>query len=80
MKKHKVSYRLEAFGTKKNHKIVAKREISYEIKLATKLFLDELCFSWNKARLETQINQSIDSEDREKFLSLSKKYQYYVRD
>ncbi|MCT2535536.1 IDEAL domain-containing protein [Aquibacillus koreensis] len=77
MKKHKVSYKLKVFSVKKVSRIAAKREISYEIKLASKLILDELCFNWNKARLEEEINESIDSNDKEKFLKLSKKYQLY---
>ncbi|SDM01399.1 MULTISPECIES: IDEAL domain-containing protein [Sediminibacillus] len=80
MKKHKINYRLQAFGTNRKSKIVARREISYEIKLATKLLLDELCFNWNKSRLEAQINNSIDASDREAFLSLSEQYQSYVKE
>ncbi|WP_077623167.1 IDEAL domain-containing protein [Sediminibacillus massiliensis] len=80
MKKHKINYRLKAFGTDRKSKVVAKREISYEIKLATQLLLDELCFNWNKSHLETQINESIDSNDREAFVSLSKQYQPYIKE
>ncbi|MRH44103.1 IDEAL domain-containing protein [Aquibacillus halophilus] len=78
MKKHKVIYKLQTFGSGNESKIVAKREISYEIKLASKLFLDELCFNWNKERLEEQLNDSIDSNNREAFLLLSKQYQPYT--
>ncbi|QTM98592.1 IDEAL domain-containing protein [Sediminibacillus dalangtanensis] len=80
MKKHKINYRLQAFGTNRKRKIVARREISYEIRLATQLLLDELCFNWNKSRLEAQINNSIDASDREAFLSLSEQYQSYVKE
>ncbi|WP_226037998.1 IDEAL domain-containing protein [Aquibacillus saliphilus] len=78
MKKHKVIYNLQIFGSGNESKIVAKREISYEIKLASKLLLDELCFNWNKAKLEEQINDSIDSNDKKTFLDLSKQYQHYT--
>ncbi|MDL4842727.1 IDEAL domain-containing protein [Aquibacillus rhizosphaerae] len=77
MKKHKVSYKLKVYSTKKVSRIVAKREISYEIKLASKLVLDELCFNWNKAHLEHRINESIDSNDKETFIQLSKQFQMY---
>ncbi|MDC3417297.1 IDEAL domain-containing protein [Aquibacillus salsiterrae] len=80
MKKHKVNYKLQTYGANHATKISAKREISYEIKLASKLILDELCFNWNKSRLENQINESIDSNDRESFMHLSKKYQAFVKE
>ncbi|WP_186579214.1 IDEAL domain-containing protein [Aquibacillus kalidii] len=78
MKKHKVNYKLKEFSRQKVSRIVAKREISYEIKLASKLILDELCFNWNKARLEEQINESIDLRDKQTFLKLSKDFQTYT--
>ncbi|UFU00457.1 IDEAL domain-containing protein [Radiobacillus kanasensis] len=79
MKKHKVNYRLKVFGSGHYSKIVAKREISYEIKLAAQLLLDELCFNWNKAHLEEMINESIDTNNSEAFYELSEQYQPYVR-
>ncbi|WP_407272924.1 hypothetical protein [Radiobacillus sp. PE A8.2] len=78
MKKHKVVYKLSVFGNRKGSKIVAKREIPFEIKLAAKLILDDLCFSWNKTHLETKINESIDKMDKEGFMILSKQYQPYT--
>ena len=77
MKKHKVNYTLKAFNGRKNVSIKAKREISFEIKLAARLILDALVSDWNKSNLENQINDSIDKQDKETFLQLSKKYQTY---
>ncbi|GGM25631.1 hypothetical protein GCM10011351_09170 [Paraliobacillus quinghaiensis] len=78
MKKHKVNYTLKAFDGRKNASIEAKREISFEIKLASRLILDALVSDWNKSNLEKQINDSIDKQDKERFLQLSKQYQTYT--
>ncbi|MBM7571428.1 IDEAL domain-containing protein [Aquibacillus albus] len=78
MKKHKVNYKLQEFKANHITKIIAKREISYEIQLASKLVLDELCFNWNKTHLENQINDSIDTNDKKTFMQLSKEYQPYT--
>lgn len=77
MKKHKVNYTLRAFNGKKDSPIKAKREISFEIKLASTLILDSLVSQWNKSNLENKINDSIDKQDKETFLHLSKQYQSY---
>ena len=78
MKKQKVIYKLKEFNGRSRLKLKAKREISFEIKLASKLILDELCFAWNKAHLEQQINESIDDNDKRTFMSLSKQYEPYT--
>lgn len=77
MKKQKVNYTLRAFNGKKDKPIEAKREISFEIKLASTLILDSLVSQWNKSNLENKINDSIDKQDKETFLHLSKEYQIY---
>ena len=77
MKKHKVVYRLQRTKRKRAY-VTAKREISFEVKLATRLMLDEFYFTWNKKRLETQINASIDNKDEERFRELSAAYRPYV--
>ncbi|HLQ73257.1 MAG TPA: IDEAL domain-containing protein [Bacillota bacterium] len=59
--------------------IQAKREISYEIKLSTRLILDELCYQRNKDMLEAAINDSIDNGNKEEFLKLSATYNQFVR-
>lgn len=56
----------------------AKREISYEIKLSSRLLLDEMSFNWNKKRLINAIDHSIDTENKNKFHKLSKVYQSYI--
>ncbi|KAB8138954.1 IDEAL domain-containing protein [Gracilibacillus oryzae] len=78
MKKQKISYRLISFERNRKKAILARREISYEIKLASQLMLDDLCFNWNKARLEEQINLAIDRNDKPAFETLSKQYKQYI--
>lgn len=76
MKKQKMIYRTIRYDGKVLH---AKREISYEIKLSTRLLLDELCFIKNKDMLEDKINRSIDEGDELTFKKLSKQYKQYIR-
>ncbi|PWU66782.1 MULTISPECIES: hypothetical protein [Gracilibacillus] len=78
MKKQKVSYRLKSFQQNGDKKLIAKREIPFEIKLASQLVLDDLCFSWNKARLEEKLNEAIDQQDIESFKRLSDSYKSYI--
>ena len=77
MKKHKVVYRLQRTKRKRAY-VTAKREISFEVKLATRLMLDEFYFTWNKNRLEAQINECIDQKDEERFKELSEAYRPYT--
>lgn len=75
MKKQKLVYRYFRYDGNVLH---AKREIPYELKLSSRLLLDELCFSWNKAHLESAINHAIDEGNKEKFMKLSKEYKHFV--
>jgi uncharacterized protein YpiB (UPF0302 family) len=75
MKKEKVIYRYCRYEGKH---LQAKREISYDVKLISRLVLDEICFNWNKSQLEAAINNAIDSNDKEAFMQLSKAYKYFV--
>lgn len=75
MKKHKVDYQYLRY---EGQALKAKREISYEIKLSSRLILDELCFKWNRDQLLSEINRSIDTGNKEQFLKLSEKYKTYI--
>lgn len=75
MKKQKSVYHYYRYNGDVLH---VKREIPYELKLTTRLLLDELCFNWNKQRLEEAINQSIDEGDKQTFLTLSEKYRHFI--
>ena len=76
MKKQKVDYHYIKY---KGRVLKAKREIAFEIKLSSRLLLDELCFNWNKERFINQINDSIDARDKEEFLRLSNMYNKFLR-
>ncbi|HLR66565.1 IDEAL domain-containing protein [Virgibacillus alimentarius] len=75
MKKQKTIYRYYRYEGNILH---AKREIPYELKLTSRLILDELCFKWNKKRLEAAINRSIDTGNKQEFLKLSKAYNHFI--
>ncbi len=75
MKKQIESYRYVRY---QGQALKARREITYEIKLSSRLILDELCFKWNKEKLATAINRSIDQNDKKEFLKLSKAYSKYA--
>lgn len=75
MKKEKIVYKFFRF---EGEKLQAKRETPYEIRLYSRLILDELCFNWNKEQLEKAINSSIDHGDRDNFNKLSKKYKHFI--
>lgn len=75
MKKQKLIYQYFRYDGKPLH---AKREVSYELKLSSRMLLDELCFKWNKERIESAINSSLDSGNKEKFLKLSEEYRHYI--
>jgi len=74
MKKQLTNYQLVCYVGKP---LKAIREIPYEMQLTAQLILDELCFRWNKNRLETLIDQAIEQNDRERFLELSETYKAY---
>lgn len=78
MKKQKMNYQLVPFVQNRNKEILARREISYEIKLASQLILDNLCFNWNKARLDERINQAIDDRNHQDFITYSDSYKDYI--
>ncbi|MFD2761699.1 IDEAL domain-containing protein [Lentibacillus juripiscarius] len=75
MNRQKASYRFYRYTGKT---LYAKREISYELRLTAQLVLDELCFNWNKQKLEMAINHSVDTGDKEQFLLLSEAYRSYI--
>lgn len=78
MKKQKTSFRLVKANFVANKPIKAKREVSFSIKLAARLWLDEITYNWNKQRLEEAINSAIDSNDKDSFDVLSVQYQPYT--
>ncbi|GAA0300654.1 uncharacterized protein YpiB (UPF0302 family) [Gracilibacillus halotolerans] len=80
MKKEKTIYRLRNFVYNFHPVIHARKEITFEMKLASKLVLDELKYEWNKARLQQLIDDALDKKDKEAFIQLSKIYVTYIND
>ena len=75
MKKQKVFYHFHRY---KGKEITARREISFEIMLASRLTLDALCFNYNKKKLQQAIDEAIDSGKENEFKKLSKIYRHYI--
>lgn len=75
MEKQKVNYLYYRYD---GEVLQAKREIPFEVKLSSRLILDELCYTWNKAKIEDAINTAIDQRNKEEFINLSKRYKQYI--
>lgn len=75
MKKQKIQYHFSRYDGKP---LAAKPEITFEFKLVSTLLLDELCFQWNKGKLEEALNSAIDKGEKEKFLRLSEVYKQFI--
>lgn len=54
------------------------KEISFEIRLITRLIMDELCLNWNKCALEKIIDRSIDVKTKKVFMKYSEIYKDFV--
>ncbi|TQS76585.1 hypothetical protein DX933_00325 [Ornithinibacillus gellani] len=77
MKTERVNYQFKRY---KGKVLGARREISYEIQLSSRLLLDELCYKWNKKHIQAQLDQAIDNDDRHAFLTWSKVFSAYIRE
>ncbi|MFC3039542.1 hypothetical protein ACFOGI_04705 [Virgibacillus xinjiangensis] len=75
MKKEKTLYRFLRYNGKQ---IKAKKEIPFELKLTSRLLLDELCFNWNKKHVEEKIDDTITSGDKQEFARWSEVYKEYI--
>ena len=75
MKKQKVKSHVNRYIGKE---LRAKREISFEIKLSSRLYLDELCYNYNKNIMESKLNEAIDSNNEEAFYLISETYRNYI--
>ncbi|KGX85303.1 IDEAL domain-containing protein [Pontibacillus litoralis] len=80
MKKQKVSYQIKSTFMKGKKKVTAKKEVAFELKLASVLVLDELCYMWNKHHIEAQLNDAIDQQDKERFMELSELYKPFTHE
>ncbi|MCA0969699.1 IDEAL domain-containing protein [Halobacillus litoralis] len=78
MRKQKVVYVLRRDPEYKGKQVTAKRELSFGIQLASRLFIDQMTYEFNKEKLDNQINEAIDSGDRDEFNRLSVQYLPYT--
>ncbi|MBO8156148.1 MAG: hypothetical protein H0Z32_06810 [Bacillaceae bacterium] len=78
MKKQKTFYQLVRYDNKNNGPFKARKEIPFEIKLAAKLFLDELTYCWNKSFLEEKINLALDEGNIDEFKRVGEYYTPYT--
>ncbi|MCA1012125.1 IDEAL domain-containing protein [Halobacillus halophilus] len=78
MRKQKMVYVIRRDPDYKGKEITAKRELSFGIQLASRLFLDQMSFEFNKDRLDEEINKAIDNGDRAEFERLSLQYTPYT--
>lgn len=62
----------------KGNVIPAKREVAFELQLSSRLKLDELCFDYNKEKLEASINHALEIGDRKSFMKLSEAYKQFI--
>lgn len=75
MEKARLVYQFHRYN---GESLKAKREIPYELQLHARLVLDELCFVWNKQKLEEELNDSLETGNKEEFLKLSKIYKQFL--
>jgi len=75
MKKEKI---IRVFFRYEGKPIQAKREVPYEIRLQARLMMDVVCFQFNKARLEEDLNIALEEGDKSAFQQLSGEYKHYI--
>lgn len=75
MKKEKV---VLLFFRYEGKPIQAKREIPYEIQLQAQMILDEICFKYNRNKLEEELNYALDERDKTAFMQYSEAYKEFI--
>ncbi len=75
MKKHVLKYR---FFRYRGGVLIAKRDVPFDIKITSRMLLDELCFEWNKQFIVDRINESIDKKDEKAFIKYSELYKNFI--
>ncbi|WP_405103339.1 IDEAL domain-containing protein [Oceanobacillus sp. FSL H7-0719] len=75
MKKEKV---VLLFFRYEGKPIQAKREIPYEIRLQAQMMLDEICFQYNRKKLEEELNGALDERNKTAFIQHSEAYKEFI--
>ncbi|WP_042224520.1 IDEAL domain-containing protein [Oceanobacillus manasiensis] len=75
MKKEKLIYKYKRY---EGSVTSAKKEIPFEFRLSSRMILDEICFQYNKQRIEASINQAIASGNKEQFMQSSEAFKQFI--
>lgn len=75
MKKQKLNYRFYRYEGKV---LLAKNETPFEIKLSSRMILDQICYEWNKKYLQRKINDAIDRGDVKAFHKYGQAYRCFA--
>jgi len=75
MEKERLVYRFRRYN---GETLKGRKEIPYELQLNARLILDELCFEWNKQKLQEELNHSMETVNEAKFMKLSEEYRQYI--
>jgi uncharacterized protein YpiB (UPF0302 family) len=80
MKTSKKRYKLVKDSKKKILTFGLSPEQRFTLQLEAQLFLDELCYRFNKQRLEIFINEALEKGDKERFGEIAAIYSQYAGD
>lgn len=58
--------------------VQAKREVSFELRLQARLILDEICFQYNRFRLEESLNKALENRDKSAFVEHSEALKEFI--
>lgn len=75
MKKEKVVMMFFRYDGKP---VQAKREVSFELRLEARMILDEICFLYNKCRLEESLNKALENRDKYAFIEHSEALKEFI--
>jgi uncharacterized protein YpiB (UPF0302 family) len=78
MKTHKKRYKLVKNSKKQVATFGLSSEQWFTLQLEAQLFLDEMCYRFNKQRLEMLINDAIEKEDKKRFMEIAAIYSQYA--
>ncbi|MBA2872787.1 uncharacterized protein YpiB (UPF0302 family) [Anoxybacillus calidus] len=78
MKTHKKRYKLVKNSKKQIATFGLSPEQWFTLQLEAQLFLDEMCYRFNKQRLEMLVNDAIDNKDKKRFMEITAIYSQYV--
>lgn len=75
MKKEKVVLMFFRYDGKP---VQAKREVPFEMRLQARMILDEMCFQYNRARLEENLNKALEERNKSVFVEYSEALKEFI--